>query len=143
MSTAPSINAAARSGCRVRSLHALGCLKLLRAELGIWRQGAVVIGRSNSSASNGLCCSPSIARSLLPMPHPRLGRRVRRADIVAPRSDGRNDQGDWETRRDVIDVGINRIAARAATAISPAMSTSLRPARLPERLPRCRGASGR
>jgi methylenetetrahydrofolate dehydrogenase (NADP+)/methenyltetrahydrofolate cyclohydrolase len=91
----------------------LGCLKLLRAELGdLWGKEAVVIGRSNIVGKPmallllGDSCTVTIAHSRTRD----LPAVVRRADIVVA-AVGRPNmvKGDWlKPGATVIDVGINR-----------------------------------
>jgi methylenetetrahydrofolate dehydrogenase (NADP+)/methenyltetrahydrofolate cyclohydrolase len=93
----------------------LGCLKLLRAELGeLSGKSAIVIGRSNIVGKPmallllGDSCTVTIAHSRTAD----LPARVREADIVVA-AVGRAEmiKGDWlKPGATVIDVGINRIA---------------------------------
>ncbi len=94
----------------------LGCLKLLRAELGdLSGKNAIVVGRSNIVGKPmallllGDSCTVTIAHSRTRD----LPARVREADIVVV-AVGRAEMitGDWlKPGSTVIDVGINRIAA--------------------------------
>ena len=95
----------------------LGCLKLLRAELGdLTGKEAVVIGRSNIVGKPmallllGDHCTVTIAHSRTR----ELPQMVRRADIVVA-AVGRPEmvKGDWlKPGATVIDVGINRVEGR-------------------------------
>ena len=125
----------------------LGCLKLLRAELGdLSGKEAVVIGRSNIVGKPmallllGESCTVTIAHSRTRD----LADVVRRADIVvAAVGRPRDGQGRLaEARRTVIDVGINRIA-RGGSSHWSAMSISRRPARSRARSHRFPAASDR
>ena len=99
----------------------LGCLKLLRAELGdLSGKEAVVIGRSNivgkpmAQLLLGESCTVTIAHSRTRD----LPEVVRRADIVVA-AVGRPDmiKGDWlKPGATVIDVGINRIAGEGGSS---------------------------
>ena len=99
----------------------LGCLKLLRAELGnLSGKEAVVIGRSNivgkplAQLLLGESCTVTIAHSRTRD----LPEVVRRADIIVA-AVGRPDmiKGDWLKRgATVIDVGINRIAGEGGSS---------------------------
>ena len=99
----------------------LGCLKLLRAELGdLSGKEAVVIGRSNivgkpmAQMLLGESCTVTIAHSRTRD----LPEVVRRADIVVA-AVGRPNmvKGDWlKAGATVIDVGINRIAGEGGNS---------------------------
>jgi methylenetetrahydrofolate dehydrogenase (NADP+)/methenyltetrahydrofolate cyclohydrolase len=99
----------------------LGCLKLLRAELGdLSGKDAVVIGRSNivgkpmAQLLLGDSCTVTIAHSRTRD----LPEVVRRADIVVA-AVGRPDmvKGDWlKPGAAVIDVGINRVAGEGGNS---------------------------
>ena len=99
----------------------LGCLKLLRAELGdLSGKEAVVIGRSNivgkpmAQLLLGESCTVTIAHSRTRD----LPEVIRRADIVVA-AVGRPDmiKGDWlKPGATVIDVGINRIAGEGGSS---------------------------